>query len=279
MEEFFGADNLKCCSCGEPINLWDATVQTIRDNFMLTHAFAYVGAQNTLFQFTLSPEKTARIDFGDFGVPNEARIVAVNFTPGGSLFPLQWHSNQLVENQLTWGVEGPKNLVNLWPASHKGEKAETRINCQVTWVDRSLDDWSKSNLIDAFSSYAKNSYKDAIIPANVAVETMVSRVMNSYLSGFVSNRRVNDFLDSNATYSSQLNVLLPVLAKLNDCPEMPNNIRGLLNRLRGFRNDLAHDGGLKQVLLKDEIAELLAAATFGVAYSRLFERSVQFHAV
>lgn len=138
----------------------------------------------------------------------------------------------------------------------------------------SPDDPSATNLVEAFAAYARNCYKDAVIPANVAVETAFARVLNSYLSLFAGKKRVEDFLENNATYSSQLNVMLPVLAKLNDCPVMPENVRGSLNKLRRFRNDLAHDGHIEQHLSKDVMAELLAAATLGTAYIRFFEQSV-----
>lgn len=241
---------------------------------MFTHAFGLVGAQHTVFKFNLQPNKTEALNFCTYGVPNGARILAVNYTPSGPLFPLQWHSNQLIENQPFWSGHGTSHEVELWPASPTGEQIETEVSCMVTWVVSAPDDPLMINLVEAFAAYVNKRYVDAVIPANVAVESRMVRVLDTYLRRFVGREHVEKFLTDAATYSSQLNVVLPVLASLNNCPIMPVVVRGNLNRLRGLRNDLAHHGRLDKPLEKDETAELLAAATFGAAYINFFERTV-----
>ena len=244
---------------------------------MYTQAFGFVGAQSTLFEFMLPPGKSTTIEFGDYGVPDEARILAINYTPQSRrLFPLQRHSNQLIENGLTWH-DGQRNVAHLWPAAYEisPDENEAKVGCLVTWVDRHHDNPSMSNLIEAFAAYARERYEDIVIPANVAVEAAFGLVLNSYLSKFVDGKKVDEFLREKATFSPQLNVIMPVLAQLNGCPILPMEVLNILKGLRKLRNRLAHQGKLKAPLSKHDAAELLAAATFGVAYARFFEKSVQ----
>jgi len=100
-------------------------VKNIKDNHMTTRAFEFVGAQNIVFKFKLSPEERKIIDFGDYGVPSEARILAVNYSTEGPLNPIQWHTNHLIETELTWGGRLQPHEVHLWPISPTGEKSET----------------------------------------------------------------------------------------------------------------------------------------------------------
>lgn len=55
-------------------------------------------------------------------------------------------------------------------------------------------------------------------------------------------------------------------------PQLPGDLRGLLNRLRGLRNDIAHSGTFKNPITRAQAAECLCAAFFGVEYLRMIER-------
>ena len=72
-----------------------------------------------------------------------------------------------------------------------------------------------------------------------------------------------------ATYSHQLNVLLPVVAALGKVPPLLDSIRGVLNRLNKLRNYQAHRALSPSPLTKHDAAELLTAALLGVAYGEM----------
>ncbi len=112
-------------------------------------------------------------------------------------------------------------------------------------------------------------YQSTILPANVAVESTLSRLLTDFLENTVSKKRAEDFLTNAATYSHQLNVLLPALVKNTSVPLLPDEIRGKLNRLRELRHEMAHKGFIDQILTKDETAECLCAALFGFHYLNL----------
>jgi len=73
----------------------------------------------------------------------------------------------------------------------------------------------------------------------------------------ISNAHIKPFLDDAATYSHQLNVLLPLVAEWS---------RMALNRLRRLRNDIAHRGKPEALLTPAEASEVLCAALFGFRY-------------
>jgi AcrR family transcriptional regulator len=234
---------------------------------MHNQAFAFIGAQTLLFQLLLKDGQRTIYRFSDYGIPQDAKILYVNYTPsGGGLFPLEMHGNVPTRRFLS-------NEVVLYPMPFAADKTpeDTEVNVMVSWVPRTASDESWQSLVDAFEAYAHARYSSMIVPANVAVESALSRVLTGYLERFVSKRRIEDFLENAATYGHQLNVLLPVIASLKSLPLLPDHVRGALNRLREFRNDLAHAGTLKQPLDPHTAAEALCGALFGIHYVRYIE--------
>jgi hypothetical protein len=55
-------------------------------------------------------------------------------------------------------------------------------------------------------------------------------------------------------------------------PQLPDHIRGSLNRLRGLRNRVAHGGMPETPIPRSDAAECLCAAFFGVEYVRVVEQ-------
>lgn len=160
--------------------------------------------------------------------------------------------------------------LTLYPMPYREEEAsETVILASVTWVPRSPGDEAWRNLIDAFHAYAGRRYEAAIVPANVAVESRLSQLLGTFLGRVAGKDRVEAFLETGATYSYQLNVVLPALLSFTKAPQLPAHIRGSLNRLRDLRNDLAHEGHLESPLERDDVARLLCAALFGFHYLNL----------
>jgi AcrR family transcriptional regulator len=140
----------------------------------------------------------------------------------------------------------------------------------ITWAPYDDDDEGRRSLNRALLALADGRLDDAIVPANVAVEVTLNRVLSEHLGRVgIGRERLRDFMSNAATYSHQLNILLPVVLAGRGAPAMPEHIRGPLNRLRDLRNDIGHRGLSRTPLTREVVGECLAGAAFGFHFVRL----------
>jgi hypothetical protein len=256
-----------CEKCSSPIDLWAVMVGAVRDNFMLTGAYRVIGAKTKIFSFKLRNGENKEIVFKDVGIPEDAQVVSINYTPQAAslgALPIELHGNTPYRGL-------PREGVTVFGRSFpNSDLDETDINCAICWIRPPDADDGWLHLLDAFVAYAAGNWKGVVIPANIAAESAISRAVFDAIAGMsvTSKEHLEDFLANGATYSHQLNIVLPVLVKLLGIPPLDAHIRGLLNRLRGLRNKLTHKGALPQPLDKNGAAELVVAATFGFHYAR-----------
>lgn len=118
------------------------------------------------------------------------------------------------------GINFIPNELSLYPAvlGAKSFGKETNIQVYVVWVPENSEDIFWSNLLEACEHYVSKKFTNSIVPANVAVEARLTRFLYDYLSSTASKNRVDDFLKNGATYSHQLNVLLPLVVKIDWLP-------------------------------------------------------------
>lgn len=273
IDDYFLRRPIECqnSSCGQSVDWWRAAVETAcgeMANPILW--FALIGAHIVAFPIELTPGTEYNLAFADHGVPDSAKILVVGYTPhGGSLFPVEIHGN-IPQRHLI------PSVVRLYPRPFTPDTTPgpTKVMVMVQWVEarHAGDLWQQ--LVSAFEALAVGKFSEAIIPAHIAVEARLNRLMSRLLEGVASRERVDRFLADAATYSHQLNVLLPALLEGRQVPRLPEHIRGLLNRLRSLRNDLVHDGYLSDTLDSRSVAELLCAALFSFHYLRLAESMV-----
>ena len=130
------------------------------------------------------------------------------------------------------------------------------------------------SLFDGCQKYVQGKLADMILPANVAVEARTNMLVQRELENAAGKSRVEDFLKNGCSYSHQLNVIIPLLAKHYNFPQMSDQLRGSLNQLRALRNQIAHNGqGCK--IDQQTAAELLCAALFGYRYIEIMDSSVK----
>ncbi len=236
---------------------------------MANQAFTFVGARTVVFRITLQNNTRFSYRFSDKGIPANARILYINYTPNqGGLFPTELHGNLPIQK-----YRGDEVFIFPTPMANDGEPtSDTNVSVMVSWVQGAGDSVSFDSLVEAFEAYAASDFSSMIVPANVAVESSLSRLLNQFLNlkMEISKDRIERFFDA-ASYSHQLNVLLPLISKLLNLPQLPNQIRGALNNLNARRNQIAHSGQLETSLDKNAAAELLCASLFGLHYVRYLE--------
>jgi hypothetical protein len=257
----------RCTACAEHLDWWKITWSGIAENFMGNQALSFIGAQTAVFTLTLRPGQRTSYRFSEHGVPEGSKVLYVNYTPNGTvgstLFPLEWHGNVP-----TVRFRSDEVILFPMPVTDGGVPVETIVSVMATWIPHSGGDESWQNLFDAFEAFIATQYASVIVPANVAVESSLFRLLTKFLDNFVGKKKIEDFLTNAATYSYQLNVLVPILAELKGLPRLPDHVVGDLNRLRSRRNKLAHEGITETPISRTEASELLCAALFGFHYTR-----------
>jgi hypothetical protein len=270
MLEYFNGIKIQCEECKEHHCWWDLVKNGITQNFMFSQAFAAIGANSSIIEFHLKPNEQTIFKFSEQGIPETAKILHVNYTPqGGGFFPIEVHGNDATRKQR-------HDQVVVWPMPI-GDKQEelTKVCAFVTWVEHSNIDASWKSMISAFEAFSSNDLEASIVPANVAVESVVTPFLFEYINQFVGKSRVEAFLDDAATYGHQLNVLLPLITSMLGLPKLDDHIRGALNKLRGYRNEVAHQGAPEKALTKEEVAEMLSASLFAFYYIKYIRATLE----
>jgi hypothetical protein len=264
---YFKNNNFKC-HCNNEIDLYKILLKTINDNFMFCDSLLCLGAKNTAFKYEIQGDKINRIILKTYGIPENSRILQVNYTPECEILPLelQLHSQRIKIYD--------ENAITFYPMPIVNPIKKGNINVSVIWIDYSFDDHAFRNLTDAFEFYTLSEYEKSIVPANVAVENSLSLFITNELSKIVGKDKANEFLRNAATYNDQLNIILPLILKIYNLPPLSDSIRGNLNRLRDLRNQIAHYGKPKNPIEKNDCAEVLCSTLFGYKYIKFLNSCV-----
>ncbi len=269
-------------SAGEPRDLYETLRKRVETHAMLTDAFRVLGATTTAFRVTLRANETTQVDFARYGIPFGATILDINQMGMEGPWAFEWQSES---SQQRFSELGVMQLFGVRP--HETVPPEGDVSVVITWTLCDDDDISLRHLIDAarhFSAAATRStqglptdghFDRVIIPANIAVESAIGRVMFETIRLFTNKENAERFLSDGATYAHQLKVLLPMVAHLANAPPLPNEIRGALDRLRGHRNKLAHRGESTSEITRAVAAEMFTAAMFGHFYAGFLGRAIE----
>lgn len=262
---YFMDKKMVCSVCGIKVDWWKLLLRHFKWEFK-DYTYGLIGAINTGIQIQIDPNQVITIDLNAIGIPNAAKILNINYTPdNGGVFPLEIHGNSPTRHIIP-------HKIYLYGRPTKADPSTTLVNVSITWIDSEPESELYINFVTAIEAFVVNKFEEAIIPANVTVEAKLTKVMKEYLAKFASKENVKSFLNDAATYSHQLNLMLPILAKNEAFPELPTHIRGLLNSLRTHRNTIAHDGRLLKAVDKSNMAELMCASFFGYGYLNLLEK-------
>jgi len=231
---------------------------------MYFEAFYPLGVNSTLFQTKFFRDAISHFNLFEEGLPPNAFILEGNITPQGMFCSETTTNSRRLSNRFNKG--GNLQLHGYADPDSANLLDEADVAIYVTWVERSPDDTAWNNLVSAFDFYVDGDYEYSLVPANVAVESRLFRFIAKHLGAQIAKIRVTDFLENHATYGHQLNILLPFIVQRLRGPNMPDPLRGRLNRLRDLRNQVAHLGRCETELSKDDCAELITAALFGFRY-------------
>ena len=265
--QYFNGQNLICGKCGEQQDLWELIIRHF-DWHVPEYIYSIVGGYHTTFLIDMQRNSVFDLDLTEVAIPSDAKILQIGYTPNGKgLFPIEMHGNVPPRHFIP-------NKLRLFGYPFGEATESTPVAVSINWLpkERLITHWS--NLVEAVEAFTNRNFAAMIIPANVAVESKLSHLLKVKLSKYVSNDRVERFLSDGATYSHQLNVLLPILSHYEKLPVLPDFIRGNLNSLRSLRNELAHDGKLKVEMESQRAGELICSAFFSLAYLQMIVHKI-----
>jgi hypothetical protein len=254
---------IRCPSCDAPYDVWNRTIEQLTFG-VFGARYAPVGANVVVAGSRLRRDQATIIDFQKFGIPETAEIEEVNLTPSGSgdgwLAPV-FHKDPVVG-------ESANSKPVIYPVPVGEGADETEISILVVWTSQSAAaDPAQHALLAGVRAAHRGDHLGAIVSSNVAMELALGSAMHDWLKSHgIGRDRRKQFLASEATYGSQLSVLLPVAAATSGITPMPKSASAALRRLRNLRNDVAH-GGIHGATVSDaDIAQGLAGAAVGVVY-------------
>jgi hypothetical protein len=268
---FFETGSFQCGHCTREVDVWEASQTLVRRLGASFNGLTSLGARQTFFTMKLGRNEIKEVNLSQHGVPEDATLLQILFYPQrrDCCFPL-----------VTPGRFLPQTLarkVLVFGQPLEGDAQEEVISACVTWVP-SHEDWTESwiYLTEAFDAWASQKHWHVILPAYVAFEIALMRVVKTAMERRFSKERIADFSRDGLTSSVALNVILPLLGDSSSVKPLPDSIRGQLNRLRKLRNDLVHDGLRKDAVSKQLASEMLCATVFGFEYLRYAERGSEY---
>jgi len=228
--------------------------------FALGDPLLLAGANALHIIETLRHDEIKDIDLTKHGVPERAEILHLNFTPCGSALATLLHGNAAPTSPLPprFKIRGLR---------FNDLRDDGVLTIFAVWHALESDDTTIRHLVEAAQEYQCERFDRVIVPTNIAAEAALLPVSRKALEGIASKENLDEFLRRGATYSHQLNVLLPLIARMIGAQAMPDRLRGLLNRLRSWRNDVAHSGVPETQQTRRFAAEHLCAAVFAVRYA------------
>jgi hypothetical protein len=249
MAEVLTGSPPKCERCGTPINAWEQAYYSAAKLDRGVAPNAIFGLRNTVVMYPLSAGSVMQLDLRERGVPSNVQILRVVHGGRGDGVVTSIESADSTEPLgFTYRVLGS------WVGNGEPPK-DFQGSTTVLWAPHDADDIGRSQLVAALAALTNNRLRAAIVPASVAVELPMGRLMEAFFKAHgVAGRHRKPFLKDHATFGQQLNVLLPVASSVAGVAQLDSKLVESLNTLRGLRNDVAHSGGTKP-LTRDLVIE------------------------
>jgi hypothetical protein len=266
---YFEQGYVKCSSCGERVDVWDVTLARMHIHPPSPTNLVCIGAALTHFHRDIAADKYHMIDLTEVGIPSDATVLQVIYTPQcvqgeGSVFPIELHGNvpqrRVIGNVL--------HLLGRAMISGDGTVGTVnRVSILVLWIPyEKAESWSY--IANSFDAFVVGHYDRAIVPAQSAAEVSTMPIIRELFERHASVKHVKQFLVSGLTFGNVVNIVLPFMCGQAGVPKLPDKIRGELNALRDLRNKLVHKGISGNTVTAKQAAAGLCAAVFGCEYAR-----------
>jgi len=253
-----------CSTCGKTLDVLNLLRLALMHEGNAVGFTVPIGLRHTIILYRLPIGRIKELDLRREGIPPDAQILRVV------------HRNPSMQDAIAVDIDAldtsrrpnfQYRMLGLWRGTDPPPD-DVQGDAAILWAMHDVDDVGRQQLVHAMDAFTNNRIAEAIIPANVAVEHTLGRVINDYFEwvGVAKDRR-KSFARDAATFSHQLNVLSPAIAHHLHAPPLSGDLRGSLNRLRELRNDAAHAG--PPVAAREDVVDCMVAAVVGFRYARL----------
>ncbi len=267
---YFETGSVNCSNCGLAVDLWKVTLERVIRLPGFTVSLAALGPRITYLKIRLLANETFELDLTRYGISQGATILLVNYTPqGGNCLPLETHGNIPPRR-----FRGTKiYLYGVQMRTSEGipieeEFSGENISVMVLWAPVEDSDAPWLYLVDAIEAVTFGRFSQAVVPAHAAAEISITPIVRSFLTKYSAGKDVERLLRQELSFSSVLNVVVPLVCALVGAKPLPDVIRGNLNALRKLRNEFMHKGVLPTAVDAKQVQILLCAAAFGFEYGK-----------
>lgn len=262
-------NNIQCTLCNSNKIIFNQlSTLSILNKFIEENPFNYIylilGSTNNIGVVQMKENQINDIYLEEMDIPDDAIILDINLTPSGKLFPLELHGNNP-----RYKFKHDNNKLTYYPVElipHPESIEESNLNLMIQWI-KPINEISDNNLLNAIDSYIDSNQTELIMNCNRALELITGKICFKEFKKEKGKDSVENFLSTGATYSHQLNHLLNLICKANNIKEIENEILIKINSIRKNRNNIAHEGILKdnKILTKAERAEILSITILGTS--------------
>lgn len=249
-----------CPHCNFKQDIWKIFKDLCKEQHIFGFHYGLLGCEGKTKKITLEKNKTYELDLSD--EIGEGELLFINYTSdSGGLHPIEVHNNTPQQH-----IKPKKIYLYGRPLRDDAKNTEVTI---LYWHSTSeiKDNIGMILLLDAFKRYYEKNYRYMIISASTAVEIAQTRFFLELLkSSGLSAQKIKQFLIQNATFSSQLKILLPFLADKMEFPMLKKEVYDALLNLRTDRNDVVHEGVPKNGWKDERIEDELISALFAFKY-------------
>jgi len=274
-------DHHTCLFCGEKHDTLNSHLKSLEDSrnhFFSSGIYGLLGENHTAFEYSLMVGEIKAIDFGEHGIPEDAKIIRVD----QSNIVRPEEKEEVAKKTATGATDN--FLAPFWqtpndPSKHRYGKrmlvvgapiqpfvptdyqVSATISVLVRWISpENIGEFYP--LFSALEAYYKGSFPEAVVFASASVERSLFELCDIGLSELVGHGKRKEFLENQCTFSGQINVLSKLICSDKKLGKIPEPLLGQLNRLRNLRNDAAHHGEFRNDVSADEIFKLIGVAIF-----------------
>jgi hypothetical protein len=185
--KYFANGSICCANCGAGVDLWEAARLITQVPGVSFFGLQALGANRTTFIFQLAPGETREIDLTRYGVPEEATVLSMNYTPNGyGCLPLEVHGNTPRRRLI-----GTK--LHIYGRPVEGGAGAVPIAISATWAHHGETTESWFYLVDAMEAMATRRFWHVILPAHSAVEVAMMPLVRDGLERHLPRQRAQDF--------------------------------------------------------------------------------------